>query len=322
MAPLTPHPGPDMDIRPYTYANAERLQFGAFPVLDAVLNRWARRTEETLFDLLRTELYAGASVFEEMKFGSFYASLKRPRPIYTFSLEPFRGRGLLVLDNRFSHFCLDPRGTRGDAAGRLGPQNHQRLQRVVQRMMADFDACWRDVEPVHARLHKLSTYLFRARILNPYERCLVAQIHLSGEGVSSRLTWCLPRVMLEPLLHRLRSRRVIPPVGLPAEGESEGPGERTALAERLGYRLRVSLGRIGPEQAARGLHVGSVIPLQNDAQGNAVLSVHDAPMLVGRVGEVQGRYAVEITAPYAAPPRLPLPSAAAFHPIRWPEIPA
>ena len=65
-----------MAIDRYTFSEVERIRYGRFPVLDTVLYRWARKIEETLFDHFHTELYAGSSVVEEMKFSAFFGSLK------------------------------------------------------------------------------------------------------------------------------------------------------------------------------------------------------------------------------------------------------
>ena len=85
-----------MHIAPYDFIDAERLQYGRYPVLDTILYRWTRRVEETLFEQVGVEAYAGASVFEEMRFSTFFATLRRPRPIYFFELAPLDGTSLFA----------------------------------------------------------------------------------------------------------------------------------------------------------------------------------------------------------------------------------
>lgn len=322
-----------MHIVPYEYLDAERLRFGRYPVLDAILYRWMRRIEETLFERAGVEVYAGASVFEEMKFATFYGTLRRPRPIYFFALEPLPGTGLFVVDNRFSAFCLRqdaPRAAAGGAgqgsAGQAGaapgaatltPANQARLQRVVQELLADFGRCWADVEAVQPRLRKITTYPFRARILNPYENCLVAQIHLAGHHISSRLTWCLPVPMLEPLLERLRERRVIPPVQLPAGGAGH-PSEATVL-RWLNYGVQVRVGQLSIADAIERLEVGAVMPLQGAASGEAVVEVEGTPVLRASLGDVGGRYAFRVEGALAPPEPAVLADPTRFRPLRWRE---
>ena len=77
-----------MQIESYRFNDAERLRFGKFPALDTVIYRWARGIEEGVYRDLGLQAYVGASVVEEMRFGEFFASLKRPRPIYTLALDP------------------------------------------------------------------------------------------------------------------------------------------------------------------------------------------------------------------------------------------
>jgi flagellar motor switch protein FliM len=302
-------------IEPYAFTEAERIRYGRYPVLDTILYRWARKIEETLFDHFRIELYAGCSVVEEMKFSAFYGSLKSARPIYIVELDPLPGEGLFVLDNRFAHICLNGEGAK-DSPQRLSPENQGRLQQVVQQMMADLDESCADVLNIQTRLKKVTTYLFRARILNAYEPCLVAQIHLSGARVSSRLTWCFPRIMLDSVLDSLQSRRVIP--SLYASRTARQAPDAGKLIDQSVYRLRVQVGSIDLKRAAAGMRVGNVLPLANEVGGEAVVNINGAPLLVGSIGHVQGRYAVKITGSYKDQRQLPSKSVGAFQPVQWP----
>lgn len=306
-----------MTVEPYSFHDAERIRYGRFPIMDTVLYRWARKIEETLFDKFRAELYAGASVVEEMKFSSFFASLKRPRPIYTFTMDPFQGEGLFVLDNRFASLCLGGPAKAAPAGTRLGPHNHRQLQAVVQAMMDDFDRCWADVLQVKTHLKKLTTYLFRARILNAHEPCFVAQIHLSGGQISSRLTWCFPRVMLESALARLSEPNIVPslfPDRIPLP-----KGDPGQLIDQVPYTVGVTLGKVKIRIGGHELRVGNVLPVESEVGADAVVDVNGRPLLVGTVGEVEGRYAVRLTGSYAERLRQYRTEPGPFREIQWPE---
>lgn len=307
-----------MNITPYNFIDVERLRYGNYPVLDTILYRWARRIEETLFDQARVEVYAGASVFEEMRFSTFFATLRQARPIYFISIAPFHGTGLFVVDNRFSAFCLRQITERSQPAthAKLSPQNQSRLQRVVQRMMEDFDQSWHDIHRIETRLQKITTYPFRARVLNPHEPCLVAQIHLSGHNISSRLTWCLPRTMLEPVLNRLKQSKVIPPLGL--ERRPHDHLDETRLLEHLRYALHLRVGQVDLGEAAGRLEVGNVMALHSEPGGDAVVEVGGNPVLLASVGEVQGRYAFKVNAAYTPPRKTAAVDPSAFKPLQWP----
>ena len=311
-----------MSVESYQFEEAEHIRLGSFPVLDTILYRWARLIEESLFDQFGIEIYAGASVTEEIKFSSFYATLRSPKPIYFLEMEPLVGTALFVLDNRFANLCINQDSTEGAPAVRdggvtLAPHNQQRLQKVVQRLMLDFDRAWQGIHPITTHLRKITTYLFRARILNAYERCLVAQVHLSGHSISARVTWCFPRIMLDPILDQLRGRAVIQSMiverhPVPRFGEAN-------RLESMDYRLAVSLGRLRPPAQGAAIDVGSTIPIQNDSGADAVVTINGTPLLVGTVGQTHGRYAVKITGPYRKQQDLPRPGAGTFSPIQWPS---
>lgn len=309
----------DVEITPYTFLDSERIRFGRYPVLDTVLYRWTRRLEVTLFDQFKVEVYTGASVFEEMKFSSFYATMQRPRPIYFFEMKPFPDRGLFVTDNRFSAYCLSKMG--GDVKGiksgsRLSPENQVLLQRVVQLLMRDFERSLEDVAKIKLRLKRMTTSPFRSRLFNAYESCLVGQVHLSSSDFSSRLSWCIPRNMLASLLDKIGKQKVIPPALVDRD---TGPGlSGDDLLKWTDYKVPVSLGRINKQDMLAGLRVGQVLPLENDSNGNALLEVDGTPRLVASVGEVDGHYAIKVEDKHV--PRVKRRTEpGAFKPVQWPD---
>ena len=307
-----------MNIQPYSFFNAERLRFGKFPLLDIVFNRWTRRIEETLFQKVRVEVYGGASVTEEMKFSQFFSMLKQPRPIYFFNLSPFSGNGLLVLDNRFTAFCLRQQAgeTRLRVEARLSQANQGRLQEVAQKLMVDFDRSWDGIHPVNSRLTKITTYPFRARILDPYENCLVAQIHLSGRGISSRIICCLPSKMLQPVINRLRNAKVIPSAGI--EPSSETGIEKSDLLGRLRYGMNVRMGSVELTSLSESLQVGQVIPIETEAPNEALISLDGHPALMASMGQVDQKIAFKIKGAFPPPARSHVVSPENFEESHWP----
>ena len=304
-----------MNIEPYNFENAERLRYGNYPVLDTIVYRWARKVETVLFNKFRQELYAGSSVVEEMRFSSFLASLQGPRPIYFLQMEPFQGTGLLVLDNRFANMTLQEGEHQPTEKNQLAPHNQLQLQSVVQEFLAQFDHCWADIHPVTCRLKKITTYLFRARILNPYEPCLVAEIHLAGQQVSSRLKLCLPRTMLEPVMDLLGHRKVVPSM---VHGV-QTPALKRPRVESLPHNINVRMGQVKPVLLRGDLKVGSLLPIHSEVGQRATVEINGVPMLVGEVGEVEGRYAVRVTGHYHDVREHLRRNPGEFHQLQWPS---
>jgi flagellar motor switch protein FliM len=303
-------------IQSYRFGQAERLQYGRFPALDTVFYRWARALEEVLFDAFHTEVYAGSSIVEEMRFADFHASLKHPRPIYFFELLPFQGTALLVLDNRFAALCTNPEEARKNEGhlAHLTKDNYQGLQTVVTRMMAEFDRSWEGLHPVQARLRKITPHLFRARILSGFEPCLTAQLHVSGDGISSRMMVCLPRVMLDAISPALREQAIIPslsPVHMSADDES--------VLDQAPHSLTVNLGHIQSTLDADQLRVGEVFTLESVTGHQAVMEINGAPSLLGLVGEAGGRYAIQVTGAYQEQRESPVKPPEAFQEVDWPQ---
>jgi len=306
-----------MGIDSYTFDEAEKIRFGGFPVLDTILYRWSRRIEETLFEKFHAELYAGSSVVEEMKFSTFFASLKKPRPIYTFEINQLAGQGLFVLDNRFAKLCLEESHDAVQETDHLSPQNQRKLQEVVQALIREFELACEDIFPVSITLKKITTYLFRARILNPHEPCLVAQIHIAGQENSSRLIWCFPKVMLDPIIRKKQADPTVPTLYperiLPRDGDTE------RFMEKTQFRLGITMGTVNIS-AGKGIRVGDVLPIANDLGGEVMVRINDQPLIAGRIGKTGERYAVKISGTYQERKKSVREKGTGFEDISWPVV--
>jgi flagellar motor switch protein FliM len=138
---------------------------------------------------------------------------------------------------------------------------------------------------------------------------------LSGEQLSARLMLCLPRFMLAPVLERLQQVHIVP--SLAQHAAPLVPPER--LLGPASYAVGASLGTISATLGPDRFRVGSVFPLAKPPGGDVVLDVNGTPLLVGEVGESDGRYAVRVTGRYRpADPAEGAPSIP-FRPIAWPN---
>ena len=89
--------------------------------------------------------------------------------------------------------------------------------------------------------------------------------------------------------------------------------------QEMNYDLRINLGALDISRATAGLNVGSILPLSGGAGNEAVIKVNGTPLLVGNVGQIQGRYAVQVTGAYTEKPELPRKLEGAFQSIEWPR---
>ncbi len=126
--------------------------------------------------------------------------------------------------------------------------------------------------------------------------------------------------MLEDALNRLGPQRVVPSSYVERAPETQVAREQ--VLDRMDYRVRVDLGSLDYRNASQGLRVGSVVPLVNEVGADAIIKVNGTPLLVGSVGEVQGRYAVKVTGAYVRRRQPLLRDPGAFKPIRWPRASA
>ena len=126
--------------------------------------------------------------------------------------------------------------------------------------------------------------------------------------------------MLEPALSELSANKVIPSPYAP-QGSTRAP-QAAQFLERVQYRLSVKMGTLDFRRTAHELAVGKVLPLANEVGGEAIVEVNGAPLLVGTMGEAQGKFALKVTGTYAQRVEQVRRAEAPFREIEWPAVEA
>ena len=78
-------------------------------------------------------------------------------------------------------------------------------------MITDFERSWLNIAQVELNLNRVTIYPYRAKVMLPYEYCLVFCIKLSSGEFNSNFTLCLPLTGIDSLLTPIEKKKLIEP---------------------------------------------------------------------------------------------------------------
>ena len=172
-------------------------------------------------------------------------------------------------------------------------REHQKsLLALVRPMINDFEKSWLNIAPVKLNLSRVTIYPFRAKVMLPYEYCLVFRIKLSLGEFNSNFSLCLPLTGIDHLHTPIEKKKLIEPESM----DYYFPHVKkhfNDLLDNLEYSVVAELGSTDLSGVKGELEEGQVLPLEN-RDGNVIIRINGSPVLSGKTGESDGNFSVRV----------------------------
>ncbi|MGK5090631.1 FliM/FliN family flagellar motor switch protein [Deltaproteobacteria bacterium TL4] len=311
------------DVQPYDIISSH-IESGRFQWLDVVMHRWAYLLETTFFDTLGVIFEVQPQKVEWKAFETFLKEFKEQQPIYIFETEA-HGKGLLVVENKFAHSCLyqNPKKLLEDQPSHLpalDSKKQAKLHWVLKQVLSDFEKSWLGIAEMHLFLKRVTTHPFRARVMRPFEKCVIAKLLFRTHGFESNLTLCFPYIALDPIFHRLERKKILPPDTL-EHNYPEVTAYFKKLLEQTEYQLTAELGtiEIGPQHNQTTLQKGQIFPIHSLVGKEVTLRINNTALLTGEVGESEDNYAIRVLGSYEEKKLAYRKRARTFKSAHWPS---
>ena len=315
-----------------TFELAEtKYSTGRFHLMDVVVRRWSSLIQETLYERIGVMFDVSVQNVEQHRFEEFFNSISK-QPIYIFETHnQSRGLFLVdnaffnvyVLKSYSEEIASDPdeknteEGFVGglyetikneitsvgskmahgkvlnrDSLVQLMREHQKSLLSLVRPVVTDFERSWLNIAQVELNLNRVTIYPYRAKVMLPYEYCLVFCVKLSSGEFNSNFTLCLPLTGVDSLLTPIEKKKLIEPESM----EYYFPHVKkhfNDLLDNMEYSVVAELGSTDLSGTHGKLEEGQVLPLESK-DGNVTIRINGSPVLKGTTGESDGNYSVRV----------------------------
>ena len=213
--------GPDTEtgVVPYDLTSQEKIIRGRLPTLDIINQMFSRLFKNSFSTLMRKSINVNTVSTDTIKFGDFLRSLPVPSSLHIFRMEPLRGHGLILVENKLVFAVVDTffggSGTNfgesgvkeDDLAGRdFSSIETKMIKSVVLSALEDLEGAWRPVHAVTTNFVRSEVNPQFAAIVPPTDIVLVMLFEIEMEHISGTLTICLPYAAIEPVIPKLKAQ--------------------------------------------------------------------------------------------------------------------
>jgi len=285
-------------VVPFDLSSQEKIIKGRMPTLDIINQMFSRLLRNSLSILLRKSADVSIISTDTVKFGDFLKSLQVPSSLHVFRMEPLRGHGLMVVENKLVFSLVDTFfGGTGSSKLKIGTRDFSAIEirmtkGVVLKALEDLEKAWKPVHAVSVDYIRSEVNPQFTAIVPPTDVVLIMLFDVEAEGFSGGLTVCVPYATLEPIMPKLRENF---------------QSEQVEVDQIWMRRLRTQLMQAEVETVAElgkisistrdllKLKAGETIVLGNDVSDPLIIRVEDVKKFKGFPGVSRGSKAFQIT---------------------------
>jgi len=254
--------------------------------------------QNTFSKLMRRSVQVSTISTDTIKFGDFQSSLPFPSCLHIFSMEPLRGHGLVVMENKLISAVIDTIfGGTGTQKTKIMGRDFSSIEiRMIKSMiisaLEDLEKSWRPVHTLTTKLVRPEINPQFAAIVTPNDIVLVVLFKIEMENISGTLTICLPYTAIAPVIPKLKT-----------EFQSEKMEVDHVWLSKLRAKLLTTeidlVAELGettmtPKDLMK-YKVGDTILLGNDITDPLLLKVEQIPKFKGLPGVSRGNKVVQLT---------------------------
>ena len=285
-------------IRAYDIGRQERIVRGRMPTLELINERFSRLLRIELFNFTRRSTEISVGPVRVVKYSEFVRNLVVPTNLNVVQAKPLRGYMLMVIEPTLVFQVIDHLfGGQGRFHTRVEGRDFTATEMRVIRRLLDlvFDAygkAWAPVQALEFEYVRSEMNTQFANIATPAEVVIAVSFSIDLGSGGGDFHVCIPYAMLEPIRNVIYS-------GVQAD-RSETDDRWTKLLSAHVYdaevQLKASLASASVTlRQLVSLQPGDVIALDLPEAINA--EVDGVPVLQGRYGVVNGRYALKVERP-------------------------
>lgn len=281
--------------------NSALVSYERLPMLEIVFDRLVRLMTTSLRNFTSDNVEVSLDNISSIRFGDYLNSIPLPAILAVFRAEELDNYGLLTVDSNLIYSIVDVLlgGRRGTAALRIEGRPYTTIERVlVQRMveviLADAQAAFEPLTPVHFNLDRLETNPRFAAIARPANAAILVKLRIDMEDRGGRVELLLPYATLEPIRKMLLQQFM---------GEKFGrdniwEGHLATELWTTDTEVRAVLDEQStPLSTVLNLKVGDTFMLNATPDSDVSIRCGSIPVTTGKMGRKGQHIAVRVEAP-------------------------
>ncbi len=270
----------------YDFRRPDKLSKEQIRTIAVVYETFSRLGEVVLSARMREQVKVHLNSVDQVNFGDFISSLESPTIMGLVNYKPLICSTMMELSPEITTaFCdrlLGGKGTEQNFNRELSAIGYELVRELFCRLIMSLKESWKSIFDMTPEMGGMEQNPLFMQIVPPSEMVVTVTLDIEMGECRGHLTFCLPYLTLEPIMHKL-SRRWYN--NLEKTGTAE-MAEKT-LSLNLDTVLVHEAGPVNLKTLGR-LKKGSLLPLKSFKTGDAYIRMGGTPLLNGKFKKAKG----------------------------------
>jgi flagellar motor switch protein FliM len=281
LAAGVPEKGPKQKphlVRVYDFRRPDKFSRDQIRTVEMLHDNIARLCSTYVAGQVRSLCTVTVSSVDQMTFEEFIKLIPNPSYISTVTLEPLKGRMFMVLDGVISLVIVDRLfGGPGLMSGPSRPLTEIEMAimgRVANGILSQMKESWVSLVSIEPKLEETSSNPTFIDGGSSNEMTVVVRFDIKIGKAAGTITFCLPFIVMEPVLPRLSAKNWFTQARREQGGATDGAV--SGRIQRIQVDMVAQLGKATlPVQEILDLEVGDVIELEQRVMDEITILVED-----------------------------------------------
>ena len=270
----------------YDFRRPDKLSKEQIRTIAVVYETFGRLGEVVLSARMREQVKVHLNSVDQVCFGEFVSSLESPTIMGIVNYKPLICSTMMELSPEITiAFCdrlLGGRGTEQNFNRELSSIGYELVRDLFSRLLMSLKESWKSILDITPEIGGMEHNPLFMQIVPPSEMVITITLDIEMGECRGHLTFCLPYLTMEPVMHRLSWRWY-------NEQKKAGPSEMVekTLSLNLDTVLIHEAGSVNLKTLGL-LKKGSLLPLESFKKGEAYVRMGGIPLLYGKFKKEKG----------------------------------
>ncbi len=289
----------DKEAVPFDFRLPNRISKYQLRTIRNIHENFSENFSSFLVTKLQSVVNIELTSIDQLYYSEYVLSVSNPACLYTFEIKDTDIKGIVELSTEFA-FSLIDRLLGGNGKGRKESNvitviEQKVLMVIIENVMKELTNTWNTVENLVFAVSKFESDIDFAQITSANESVLLVNYEVMIDDEPFMMNICYATFAFEKILSKLTNKSLssIRPT------RYKGGTAKDIMSYYLKnteLNVEAELGRVNLTfKDIENLRKGDIIQLNKNISDEVLVRVENKPILMGRIGEVNGHKAVKIT---------------------------
>ena len=291
--------GSEKKVRPYDFKIPKKFTKEQLKTISIIFENYSRLLSSYLSGELRSYCKVEVMTIEEQRYFEYSNAMSENILNGVMDMTPLDGTAMITLTQSIAFAVVD-RLLGGPGESYEADRDYtdieiKLLERVVGVMVNLVGDAWDNVYPLKPKFERLQNNSRQNQLVSPNETVVIVMLNVEIREVVGNISFCMPYVILEPVLEHLNTRYWFTEKKESPESARQNKQHLLESVRQIPIEMTAVLGSTQiPLRSAMGLRVGDVVLLDQKVGSKVLVHAGKNEWFEGTLGTVHNSRAVRV----------------------------